>query len=145
MNRLTKTIRIAVLVAVLILGGTAPGRTQAIHIVVIDSIWGAAVGGIAGLSIGLLTDDDQDKLFSEYMATGAGVGAAGGLLYGLFSSPSPYYGQMYLKNGRPEGLLHFNADDNLLAVNLGKVIPRRQIDKDMEETRWRFDLFSTSF
>ena len=138
MNRPTKAVRITVLVAVLILGGTAPGRTQALHIVVIDTFWGTAVGGIAGLSIGLLTDDDDDKLFSEYMATGAGVGAAGGLLYGLFSSPPPYYGQ-------PEGLLHFNAEENLLAVNLGKVIPRRQVDKDMEETGWRFDLFSTSF
>ena len=145
MNRLTKVVRIAVLVAVLILTGTAPGRTQAIHIVVIDSLWGAAVGGIAGLSIGLITDNDQDKLFSDYMTKGAGVGAAGGLLYGLFSSPSPYYGQMYLNNSQPEGLLHFNADENLLAVNLGKVIPRRQVDKDMDETRWRFDLFSTSF
>ncbi|WPD22905.1 MAG: hypothetical protein Q3M24_03675 [Candidatus Electrothrix aestuarii] len=144
MNWLTKAVRITVLVAVLVLGGTTQGRTQSLNIVVIDSLWGAAVGGVAGLSIGLLSDDDND-LFSDYVAKGAGVGAVGGLLYGLFSSPSPYYGQMYLNNGQPKGLLHFDADENLLAINLGKVIPRRQFDKDLEESKWRLDLFTTTF
>ncbi|MCI5120030.1 MAG: hypothetical protein D3908_02325 [Candidatus Electrothrix sp. AUS4] len=113
-------------------------------IVFIDTLWGAAVGGVAGLSIGLLSDDDND-LFSDYVAKGAGIGAVGGLLYGLFHAPDPYYGHTHLNNGQPKGLLHFDADDNLLAINLGKVIPRRQFDKDLEESKWRFDLFTTTF
>lgn len=144
MKWLTKAVSMAVLVAGLILGGTTLGRSQQSNIVIIDSLWGAAVGGVAGLSIGLLSDDDNN-LFSEYVAKGAGVGAAGGLLYGLFASPPPYYGQMYLNNGQPKGLVHFNANDNFLVVNPVKIIPRRQFDKNPEESKWRFDLFTTTF
>ncbi|MGB5684307.1 MAG: hypothetical protein WBM35_00735 [Candidatus Electrothrix sp.] len=145
MNWLTKGISITVVSAVLIVGGTTQGRSQPLDVVFINSLWGAAVGGIAGLSIGLLSEDDDNEIFSQYMAKGMGVGALGGLLYGLFHHPSPYDGQVYLKNGQPKGLLHFSADNNLLAINLGKVIPRQEFDKDLEESKWRFDLFSTSF
>lgn len=103
-----------------------------------DSLWGTAVGGIAGLSIGLLSEDDEDEIFSDYMVKGMGVGALGGLLYSFFHCSSSYYGQ-------PKGLLHFSSDNNLLAVNLGKVIPRQEFDKDLKESKWRFDLFTTSF
>ena len=145
MNWLTRGISITVVSAVLILGGTTQGRTQPLDVVFINSLWGAAVGGIAGLSIGLLSEDDDDEIFSHYLAKGVGVGALGGLLYGLFHRSPPYYGQMDLHNGQPKGLLHFSADNNILAINLGKVIPRQAFDKDLEESQWRFDLFSTSF
>lgn len=143
MNWLTKTVSVAVLAAALVLGGTTPGRTQPLNVIFVDSLWGTAVGGIAGLSIGLLSEDDDDEIFSDYMVKGMGVGALGGLLYGLFHYPPSHYG--YLNNGQPQGLFHFNVDDNLLAVSPGKVIPRQEFDKDMEDSNWRFDLFSTSF
>ncbi|WP_339136294.1 MAG: hypothetical protein WGN25_00170 [Candidatus Electrothrix sp. GW3-4] len=145
MNWLTRAASIAVLSAVLILGGTTQGRSQPLDVIFIDSLWGAAVGGIAGLSIGLLSENDEDEIFSDYMAKGMGVGALGGLLYGLFHYPPPYYGQRYLNNGQPKGLLHFSTDDNILAISPGKIIPRQEFDKDLEESTWRFDLFSTSF
>ncbi|MCI5165049.1 MAG: hypothetical protein D3903_02900 [Candidatus Electrothrix sp. GM3_4] len=145
MNWLTKDVIITVVFTVLILGGTTQGRTQPLDIIFMDSLWGTAVGGIAGLSIGLLSENDEDEIFSQYMAKGMGVGALGGLLYGLFRYPSPYYGQMYLNNGQPKGLLHFSANDNILAISPAKVIPRQEFDKDLEESKWRFDLFSTSF
>ena len=145
MNWLTRTVSIAVLAAALVLGGTTQGRTQPLDIILVDSLWGTAVGGIAGLSIGLLSEDDEDEIFSDYMAKGMGVGALGGLLYGLFHYAPPYYGQAYLNNGQPKGLLHFNADDNILAINPGKAIPRQEFDKELEDSKWRFDLFTTSF
>ncbi len=145
MNWLTKAVSIAVVSAVLVLGGTTQGRTQPLDVIFMDSLWGTAVGGIAGLSIGLLSEDDGDEIFSDYMVKGMGVGALGGLLYGLFYYSPPYYGQAYLNNGQPKGLLHFNSNDNILAISPGKVIPRQEFDKDLEESKWRFDLFTTSF
>ncbi|MCI5207354.1 MAG: hypothetical protein D3910_00830 [Candidatus Electrothrix sp. ATG2] len=145
MNWLTRVVSIAVLSAVLVLGGTTQGRTQPLDIILVDSLWGTAVGGIAGLSIGLLSEDDDDEIFSEYMVKGMGVGALGGLLYGLFHYAPPYYGNAYLNNGQPKGLLHFSANDNILAISPGKVLPRQEFDKELEESTWRFDLFTTSF
>ena len=145
MNWLTKSVSIAVAAAALVLGGTTQGRTQPFDVIFVDSLWGTAVGGIAGLSIGLLSEDDDDEIFSDYMVKGMGVGALGGLLYGLFHYSPPFYGDVYLNNGQPKGLFHFNADDNLLAISPGKMIPRQEFDKDQEYSNWRFDLFSTSF
>jgi len=145
MNWLTKAVSIAVVSAVLILGGTSQGHTQPFNVIFMDTLWGTAVGGIAGLSIGLLSEDDEDEIFSQYMVKGMGVGALGGLLYSFFHYPSSYYGQMYLNNGQPKGLFHFSSDNNTLAVSLSKVIPRQEFDKDLEESKWCFHLFSTSF
>ncbi len=147
MNWLTRTVSIAVLSAVLVLGGTTQGRTQPLDVIFVDSLWGTAVGGIAGLSIGLLSDpEDDEEVFSEYMVKGMGVGALGGLLYGLFHYAPPYYGSMYLNNGQHKGLLHFNADDNVLAVRPAKVIPRQEFGTtEADSSKWRFDLFTTSF
>jgi hypothetical protein len=145
MSWLTRGVSIAVLSAVFVLSSTTQGRTQPFDVIFVDSLWGTAVGGIAGLSIGLLSEDDDDEIFSDYMVKGMGVGALGGLLYGLFHYSPPHYGSMYLNNGQPKGLLHFSADDNILAVSPGKVIPRQAFDKDLEESKWRFDLFTTSF
>ncbi|MCI5148819.1 MAG: hypothetical protein D3916_05420 [Candidatus Electrothrix sp. MAN1_4] len=143
MNWLTRGVSIVVLSAVLVLSSTTQGRTQPFEVIFVDSLWGTAVGGIAGLSIGLLSEDDGDEIFSDYMLKGMGVGALGGLLYGLFHYPPSPYG--YLNNRQPTGLLHFSANDNILAVSPGKVIPRQAFDKELEESKWRFDLFSTSF
>ena len=145
MNWLTRGISIAVLSAVLVLGSTTQGRTQPLNVIFMDSLWGTAVGGIAGLSIGLLSENDGDEIFSDYMLKGMGVGALGGLLYGLFHCSSPYYGQAYLNNRQPKGLLHFSSNDNILAISPGKVIPRQKFDKDLKESNWRFDLLSMSF
>jgi hypothetical protein len=143
MSWLTRGVSIIVLSAVLVLSSTTQGRTQPFDVIFVDSLWGTAVGGIAGLSIGLLSEDDGDEIFSDYMVKGMGVGALGGLLYGLFDYPPSHYG--YLNNGEPTGLLHFSANDNILAVSPGKVIPRQSFDKELDESQWRFDLFSTSF
>jgi hypothetical protein len=144
MNWLTKTAGIALLSAALLFSGTAQSRANTLDVVVVDSLWGAAVGGIAGLSIGLLSDDDDDEIFSEYMVKGMGVGALGGLLYGLFDY-GPYYGYGYLNNGQPKGLVHFDPDEHLLAVRPSRIIPRRVYGKTADDANWRFDLFSTAF
>jgi hypothetical protein len=143
MNWLTKTAGIALLSAALLFGGTAQSRANSLDIILVDSLWGTAVGGIAGLSIGLLSEDDDDEIFSEYMVKGMGVGALGGLLYGLFDYRDPYYG--YLNNGQPKGLVHFNPDDHLLAVRPSRIIPRRVYGQTADDANWRFDLFSTAF
>ncbi|MCI5194122.1 MAG: hypothetical protein D3915_13520 [Candidatus Electrothrix sp. AU1_5] len=144
MSWLTRGVSIAVLSALLVLSNATQGRTQSFEVIFVDSLWGAAVGGIAGLSIGLLIEDDDDEVFSKYMVKGMGAGALGGLLYGIFHCP-PHYGDIYLNNGQPKGLFHFNSNDNILAIRPGKVIPRQDFDKDLEEANWRFDLFTTSF
>lgn len=129
MNWLTKAVSIAAVSAVMVLGGTTQGRTQPFDVIFMDSLWGTAVGGIAGLSIGLLSEDDGDEIFSDYMVKGMGVGALGGLLYGLFYYSPPYYGQAYLNNGQPKGLLHFNSNDNILAVSPVRLFPGRNSTK----------------
>ncbi len=146
MNKLKRNINIAALSAVLILGGTAQGQAATLEVVIMNSLWGTAVGGIAGLSIGLLDEDDKDTIFSKYMAKGMAVGALGGLLCGLLDPALPYYGHMYLNNGQPKGLLHFDADTDVLTVRPAKIIPRREFSANEDDiSTWRFDLFTTTF
>ena len=46
-----------------------------------DTVYGGAIGAIAGVAFMLFTDNPEDHF--DYLATGAGIGILGGLAYGL--------------------------------------------------------------
>ncbi len=64
-----------------------PGQSRAASYVAQDiwysTLYGAAIGGMAGAGVMLLTDDPLDH--SDYVLTGVGVGILAGLGYGIYS------------------------------------------------------------
>ena len=64
-----------------------PGQSRAASYVAKDvwysTLYGAAIGGVAGAGVMLLTDDPLEH--SDYVVTGVGVGILGGLFYGIYS------------------------------------------------------------
>ena len=71
-----------------------PGPARAASYVAQDiwysTLYGAAIGGVAGTGVMLLTDDPLDH--TDYVVTGVGVGILTGLAYGIYSysASSPY-------------------------------------------------------
>jgi hypothetical protein len=71
--------------AALLVAGPSPARAASY---VAQDIWystlyGAAIGGIAGTGVMLLSDDPMDH--TDYVVTGVGVGILTGLAYGIYS------------------------------------------------------------
>ena len=68
-----------------------------------STLYGGAIGGVAGAGVMLLTGDPLDN--SEYVVTGVGAGILGGLAYGIYSySGANNYG---LVNVRGSGATHY--------------------------------------
>jgi len=85
----------------------APGQARAASYVAQDiwysTLYGGAIGGVAGTGVMLLTDDPLDH--TDYIVTGVGVGILGGLAYGIYSySVSNSYG---LVNVDSAGTTHY--------------------------------------
>lgn len=84
-----------------------PGPARAASYVAQDiwysTLYGGAIGGLAGTGVMLLTDDPLDH--TDYVVTGVGVGILGGLAYGIYSySASNRYG---LVNVDPAGTTRY--------------------------------------
>jgi drug/metabolite transporter (DMT)-like permease len=62
----------------------AQDEGQGMERVLRSTIYGAAIGAVAGLAFMLFTDNPEDHF--DYIATGGGVGILGGLTYGLATS-----------------------------------------------------------
>ena len=64
-----------------------PGQARAASYVAQDvwysTLYGAAIGGMAGTGVMLLTDDPLDH--SDYIVTGVGAGILLGMAYGIYS------------------------------------------------------------
>ncbi|HKK13411.1 MAG TPA: hypothetical protein VKA14_01990 [Gammaproteobacteria bacterium] len=85
-----------------------PGQSRAASYVAQDvwysTLYGAAIGGVAGAGVMLLTDKPLDH--TDYIVTGVGVGILSGLAYGIYSySASGSYGA--LANVDPSGTTHY--------------------------------------
>lgn len=155
MNLLTRSAGIAMLAAIVLLSGTArqahalsPFQRRSIHydILLMDSLLGTAVGGAAGLTVGVLGDAESEDIFSDYMLPGMGIGALSGVIYGLLynSGSSLFYNDIYMHNGQPKGLLHFDVNSSVLDLRSVRALPRSDI-QEKDRPKWRVNLFTMSF
>ena len=71
MNWLKKTIGICSLSLTILFSGTSSASSETLEIVFINSIWGAAIGGVSGVAFWALQDEDkEDKFFPKYVVKG---------------------------------------------------------------------------
>ncbi|MFA9459903.1 hypothetical protein [Thiohalorhabdus methylotrophus] len=71
-----------------------------------STLYGAAVGGVAGTGVMLLTDDPLKH--TDYVVSGVGIGILSGLFYGIYSyAATPSYGA--LANVDETGATHYSV------------------------------------
>ena len=144
MNWLKRTVSICAIAGTLIFGGVTNARAETLEIVFINSIWGAAIGGVSGLAIWALQDEDkEDKLFPKYVTKGMAFGLFIGMGVGAFEARSS--DGIFMSDGKPKGLLHLDTNSHLLALQPAKLLPRPEFDFEVDSPQWRLDLFTASF
>ncbi len=157
MNLPTRMAGIILLAVMLILAGAVQQaralspfqRRSAVKydILLLDGLMGTAAGGAAGLTVGVLGDAESEDIFSDYILPGMGIGALGGVIYGLLydNASSLFYSNMYMHNGQPKGLLHFDAESSVLDFQPVRGLPRSECGKEEDRPKWRVNLFTMSF
>ena len=144
MNLLKRTVSICALAGSLLFGGITSARAETLQIVFINSLWGAAIGGVSGLAIWALQDEDkEDKLFPQYIIKGMALGMFAGMGVGIFEARSD--GGVFMSDGKPKGLLHLDTDLNLLTLRPAKLLPLPELNAKTISPEWRIDLFTASF
>ena len=67
MNWLKKTLGICSLSLTVLFSGPSSANSETLEIVFKNSIWGAAIGGVSGVALWALQEDDkEDKFFPKY-------------------------------------------------------------------------------
>ena len=144
MNWLKRSLSIGFLSLLLMTGGITNARAQSLEVVFKSSLWGAGIGGVSGLALWALQDEDkEDTVFSKYIIKGMAFGVFAGMGVGIIDSQSG--GDVFMSNGQPKGLLHYDAQSSVLAVSPVKMIPRPELDVLYQRPEWRVDLFTATF
>ncbi len=144
MNWLKRTVSICAIAGTLIFGGVTNTRAETLEIVFINSIWGAAIGGVSGLAIWALQDEDkEDKLFPKYVIKGMAFGLFVGMGVGAFEARSG--DGIFMSDGNPKGLLHLDTNSHLLTLRPAKLLPLPEFNAETVSPEWRLDLFTASF
>ena len=132
------------LLAAYYLAGITSARAETLQIVFNNSLWGAAIGGVSGLAIWALQDEDkEDKLFPQYIVKGMALGMFAGMGVGIFEARSD--GGVFMSDGNPKGLLHLDTDLHLLTLRPAKLLPLPEFNAETVSPEWRLDLFTASF
>ena len=144
MNWLKRTLGMLVLAVSLLFGGITNARAETLEVVFKSSLWGSAIGGVSGVALWALQDEDkEDKLFSKYVIKGLALGLFVGMGFGMFDSQSG--GDIFMSDGKPKGLIHFDLNSKVLALRPAKIIPRPELDDNTVSPQWRLDLLTASF
>jgi hypothetical protein len=144
MNWLKRSLGICVLTVSLLFGGITNARAETLEVVFKSSLWGSAIGGVSGLALWALQEEDkEDKLFPKYIIKGLAVGLFVGMGFGMYDSQSG--GDIFMSDGKPKGLFHFDLNSNVLALRPAKILPRPELDDNMASPQWRLDLLTASF
>lgn len=144
MNFFKRTIGITVLVGSLMFGGITNARAQTLEIVFISSLWGSAIGGVSGVAVWALQDEDnEDKFFTKYAIKGMALGLFAGMGVGIFEARSD--DEVFMSDGNPKGLLHLDTNSNVLAIEPAKLFPRLDLDSSTDSPKWSLDLLTASF
>lgn len=144
MNRLKQTMGVCALAVIILFSGITSARSETLEIVFRNSIWGSAIGGVSGLAIWALQDDDkEDKLFPKYVIKGMALGLFVGMGVGIYEARTD--GGIFMSDGKPKGLFHLDANTNILAVTPAKFLPRPDFNISTNSPQWRLDLLTATF
>ena len=144
MNWLKKTLGICSLSLTVLFSGPSSANSETLEIVFKNSIWGAAIGGVSGVALWALQEDDkEDKFFPKYVVRGMAIGLFAGMAVGVFEAQTD--SGIFMSNGVPKGLFHLDMNSHLLALNPSKIIPDPVYNSKFESTRWNLDLLTAAF
>ncbi len=144
MSFLKKTLGIIALVLSLSFSGVTNTRAQTLEIVFVSSLWGSAIGGVSGIAVWALQDEDnEDKFFTKYAIKGMALGLFAGMGVGIFEARSD--DGIFMSNKVPRGILHLDVDSSILAIEPAKIIPIRNLDFSNNSEEWRLNLITASF
>ena len=144
MSFLKKTLGIIALVVSLSFGGVTNVRAQTLEIVFVSSLWGSAIGGVSGVAVWALQDeDDEDKFFTKYAIKGMALGLFAGMGVGIFEAKSD--DSVFMSKDEPRGLLHLDINSNILAIDPVKILPRLNFEPLKDSKEWQVNLMTASF
>jgi hypothetical protein len=144
MNWLKRTLGISVLSVSLLFGIITNARAETLEVVFKSSLWGSAIGGVSGLALWALQEEDkEDKLFPKYIIKGMALGLFVGMGSGIYDSQAG--GDVFMGDGKPKGLFHFDLNSKVIAIRPAKILPRPELDDNTDSPQWRLDLLTASF
>jgi len=144
MNWLKRTLGICVLSVSLLFGSITNAQAETLEVVFKSSLWGSAIGGVSGLALWALQEEDkEDKLFPKYIIKGMAVGLFVGMGYGIYDSQAG--SDVFMGDGKPNGLFHFDLNSKVIAIRPAKILPRPELDDNTNSPQWRLDLLTASF
>ena len=144
MNWLKKTFGICSLSLAILFSGSSSASSETLEIVLKNSIWGAAIGGVSGVAFWALQDEDkEDKFFPKYVVKGMAIGLFAGMAVGIYEAQTD--GGIFMSNGVQKGLFHLDMNSHSLALTPTKIIPQPDYDTSMESPQWSIDLLTAAF
>jgi hypothetical protein len=144
MNCLKRSLGICALSLCLFFGGITNAHAETLETVFKNSLWGSAIGGISGLALWALQEEDkEDKLFPKYVIKGLAMGLFVGMGVGIYESQTD--SGVFMSDGKPKGLFHLDLNSNILALRPAKLIPQLEFNLHKDSPQWRLDLLTASF
>ena len=144
MNWLKKTLSICSLSLTILFSSSSSASSETLEIVFKNSLWGSAIGGVSGVALWALQDEDkEDKFFPKYVVKGMAIGLFAGMAVGIFEAQTD--SGIFMSNLVPKGLLHFDMFSNSLDLTPTKIIPQPYYDTSMESPKWTLDLLTAAF
>ena len=144
MNWFKKTFGICAISLTILFSGTSSTNSETLEIVFKISIWGSAFGGVSGVALWALQEDDkEDKFFPKYVVRGMAIGLFAGMAVGVFEAQTD--SGMFMSNGIQKGLFHLDMNSQSLALTPTKIIPQPDYDTSMESPQWSLDLLTAAF
>ena len=77
-----KTFGICSLTLTILFSSTSSASSETLEIVFKNSLWGSAIGGVSGVELWALQDEDkEDKFFPKYVVKGMAIGLFAGMAF----------------------------------------------------------------
>jgi len=144
MNFLKKTLGIIAILGSLTFAGVSNVRAQTLEIVFVSSLWGSAIGGVSGIAVWALQDEDnEDKFFTKYAIKGMALGLFAGMGVGIFEAKSD--DGIFMSKETPRGILHLDINSKILAIEPAKLIPNPSFEPSKFSPQWKLNLLTASF
>ena len=144
MNWLKKTLGICLLSLTLLFSGPSSASSETLEIVFKNSLWGSAIGGVSGVALWALQEEDkEDKFFPKYVVKGMAIGLFAGMAVGIFEAQTD--SGIFMSNGVPKGLFHLDINSHSLALIPTSIVPQFDYETSMESLQLNFDLLTAAF
>ncbi|MBG56082.1 MAG: hypothetical protein CL935_02995 [Deltaproteobacteria bacterium] len=144
MNWLKKTFCICYLSLTIFFSVTSSASSETLEIVFKNSLWGSAIGGVSGVALWALQDEDkEDKFFPKYVVKGMAIGLFAGMAVGIFEAQTD--SGIFMSNGLPKGLFHLDINPHSLSFTSTKIIPKPDFYSSIKSPKWNIDLLTAAF